>query len=117
MRKINSTNTINKNELEENCGMAYTISLIGGRWKLSILGFLLTKNKLRFNELKSELPGISERMLTKQLKELEADHLIIRTVYPQIPPKVEYGLSQKGKSLKNILLDLSSWGILNRSLG
>ena len=114
MRKVNSTNTINKNQLEVNCGMAYTISAIGGRWKLSILGFLLDVDTLRFSELKGKIPNISERMLVKQLKELETDGLINRVVYPEVPSRVEYSLSVKGKSLEEILLGMSKWGERNR---
>jgi DNA-binding HxlR family transcriptional regulator len=113
MRKASSTNTINRQSLETECGMAHTISLIGGRWKLSILGLLLDFGKLRYSELKSGLRGISEKMLSSQLKELENDNLIIRTVHPQVPPKVEYELSEKGESLRKILKEMTIWGDAN----
>lgn len=113
MRKTTSTNNLNKLQLEEACGMAYTISLVGGRWKLSILGLLLDFGKLRYSELKFRLKGISERMLSTQLRELESNGLIIKTVFPQIPPKVEYELSKKGSSLQKILTEMSTWGESN----
>ncbi|MGO1244216.1 MAG: winged helix-turn-helix transcriptional regulator [Sphingobacterium sp.] len=114
MRKINSTNTFNKDQLETSCGMAYTISVISGRWKLSILGFLLDDKVLRYGELKRKVVGISERMLIAQLKELERDNLVQRTSYPEVPPRVEYKLTTKGKSLKKILVQMSQWGEENR---
>lgn len=110
MRKKNSTNTVNKSHLEETCGMAYTISLIGGRWKLSILGLLVDYGKLRYNELQKQLTGISERILAKQLKELEEDGLIARNIIPEVPIRVEYGLSMKGRSLTPVLNAMSDWG-------
>ena len=110
MRKETSSNTINKQRLEADCGMAYFVHVISGRWKLSILGFLLDDTVLRYGELKKKLAGISERMLTAQLKELEADGLIERHVYPEVPPRVEYKLSSKGRSLERILLLMSAWG-------
>lgn len=110
MRKQASTNTINKEQLESNCGIAYTNSVLNGRWKLNILAFLLDEEKLRYSELKNKLIGISERMLITQLKELQADGLVNRISYPEVPPRVEYELSQKGKSLENILIQMSKWG-------
>lgn len=114
MRKETSTNTINKQQLEENCGMAYAISVISGRWKMSILALLQDHGNLRYSELKRNLPGISERMLIAQLKELETDELVERISYPQVPPKVEYKLSKKGKTLDKILTELSNWGEINK---
>lgn len=114
MRKASSSNTINKVKLEADCGMAYAISIFTGRWKLSILGFLLDNKKLRYSDLKRRMPGISERMLITQLKELESDGLIIRTAYPEVPPRVEYQLSTKGRSLNRILILMSEWGEKNR---
>lgn len=109
MRKENSSNTKNKKYLETECGMAYTIAVLSGRWKLSILAFLL-KEKLRYSELKKKLPNITERMLALQLKELEADQLINRIVYAEVPPRVEYELTGRGRSLEKILNELSQWG-------
>jgi DNA-binding HxlR family transcriptional regulator len=110
MRKFASTNTINKTQLEATCGMAYTISLIGGRWKLSILGLLLDYGKLRYRDIAEKLPGISDRMLVMQLKELERDGLISKYTFAQVPPRVEYKLSEKGQSLEAVLRAMSHWG-------
>lgn len=99
-RKENSTNNINEIYWKENCGIAFTLSVIGGRWKINILSFLLNEQKLRYNELKTRLVGISERMLIAKLKELEKDKLINRIVHQQVPPKVEYELTELGQSLK-----------------
>lgn len=115
MRKKASSNTINKEKLESNCGIAYTNSVLNGRWKLSILAFLLDENKLRYSELKNRLLGISERMLIAQLKELQVDGLINRISYPEVPPRVEYELSEKGKSLENILIQMAEWGTKNKT--
>lgn len=116
MRKTTSTNTINKEQLEANCGIAYTNSILNGRWKLSILAFLLDEKTLRYSELKNRLTGISERMLITKLKELQMDDLINRISYPEVPPRVEYELSEKGKSLKNILIQMAEWGTKNSTV-
>ena len=110
MRKNNSTNSINKISLEEDCAMAFTIARIGGRWKLSILGLLYDYEVQRYSEMKGNLPGISERMLTLQLKELEAEGLIVKSVYAEVPPRVEYRLTTKGKSLSPIFREMTKWG-------
>ena len=113
MRKGTSSNTINKQRLEADCGMAYFVSVVSGRWKLSIMGFLLDYKVLRYGELKKKLPDISERMLIAQLKELESDGLVERKAYAEVPPRVEYELSEKGRSLKGILIQMSEWGEKN----
>jgi DNA-binding HxlR family transcriptional regulator len=113
MEKV-TTNGLNKRELQEDCGMAYFMTVLSGRWKLSLLGFLLDAKTLRYGELKRKLPSISERMLITQLKELQKDGLIFRKSYPEVPPKVEYGLTKKGMSLKKILVLMSAWGESNR---
>lgn len=114
MKKESSTNSINKKYLDENCGMFFTLSLIGGRWKISILAVLLNNGCLRYGELKRKIQGITERMLISQLKELEADGLIERIAYPEVPPRVEYKLSKLGLSLKNILDKMNEWGEKNK---
>ena len=86
-----------------------TLKVIGGRWKLLILKNLYDKT-LRFSELQRAIPGVSQRMLTQQLRELEADGIIHRQVYPQVPPKVEYSMSELGKSLSPVLEALHAWG-------
>ncbi len=92
-----------------NCPVDATIDLIGGKYKAVILWHLID-NKKRFSELKRLIPKATEKMLTQQLKELERDGLIIRTVYPVVPPKVEYSLSNFGKTIIPILKSMYSWG-------
>lgn len=91
------------------CSVEATISLIGGKWKCVIL-YHLVDGVVRFNEIRRRIPGVTQRMLTNQLRELEDDGLIVRTVYPEVPPKVEYSLSPLGKSLKPVFMALSAWG-------
>lgn len=93
----------------------YTLSLISGKWKMPILYLLSKKNIVRFNEMSRMLGSITYKTLSTQLKELEADELIIRKEYPQIPPKVEYSLSEKGKSLIPILDAMCNWGVKNQT--
>nr|WP_212698861.1 helix-turn-helix domain-containing protein [Vallitalea pronyensis] len=88
----------------------YTLSLIGGKWKMRILFLLLLRKVLRYGELRRLLNGITHKMLSKQLNDLQNDGLIIRKEYPQIPPKVEYSLSSKGLSLMPILTEMCKWG-------
>ena len=95
-------------------GFSYTLSLISGKHKLVILYCLMEFEIVRFNELKRYLKNILDKTLSTNLKELEADRLIIRNEYPQIPPKVEYSLSERGKSLMNVLDRLCVWGEQNR---
>jgi len=92
-----------------NCPVEAALDSIGGKWKAVIL-FRLLEGTRRFNELKRLMPNITQRMLTNQLRELEADGLIHREVYPQVPPKVEYSLTELGLSLKTILVGLKQWG-------
>lgn len=94
-------------------GFYYAVSLLSGKYKMLILYILAYKNVMRFNELQRFIGTISYKMLSATLKELEADQLIIRTAYPQIPPKVEYCLSPLGNSLIPILRQLSDWGEKN----
>ncbi|WP_412056158.1 winged helix-turn-helix transcriptional regulator [Bacillus inaquosorum] len=93
------------------CPVELTVNMIGGKYKLVILYQLAIHEVRRFNELRRELPNITPRTLTRQLRELESDGLINRQVYPQIPPKVEYSLSETGKSLNSILLQIENWGL------
>ncbi len=89
----------------------YTMSIIGGKWKMVILYLIAENEKVRFNALKRMIGTITYKTLSTQLKELEANDIIIRTEYPQIPPKVEYSLSEKGKSLIPILETICEWGL------
>ena len=98
----------------EDTGFSYTLSLISGKHKMVILYCLMEFEIVRFNELKRYLKNISDKTLSTNLKELETDQLIIRTEYPQIPPKVEYSLSKRGKSLMTVLDQLCVWGEENK---
>ncbi len=91
------------------CPVATTVSLIGSKWKLLILRNLRIRS-WRFNELKQDLDGISQKVLTDSLRSLEKDGIITRTVYPEIPPRVEYALSPIGKSMEPIILAMETWG-------
>ncbi|MDR3560027.1 MAG: helix-turn-helix domain-containing protein, partial [Negativicutes bacterium] len=86
------------NNVEYQCSMELTLDLIGGKWKALILWYL-GENTLRFSELRRSLPRITQKMLTQQLRELEESGLVNRVIYTQIPPKVEYSLTESGKSL------------------
>ena len=98
----------------EDTGFSYTLSLISGKHEMIILYCLMEFEVVRFNELKRYLKNVSDKTLSNNLKELEADSLIIRKEYPQIPPKVEYSLSDRGKSLMEVLDQLCVWGEKNR---
>jgi DNA-binding HxlR family transcriptional regulator len=114
-RKENSTNRLNENYIVESCDLTYAVCKIGGRWKLLIL-CKLEEGKLRFGELKKQITGITERMLTLQLRELEKDGLIKRTVYAEVPPRVDYELTKIAKELIPIWSQLSNWGAKHKVL-
>ena len=99
---------LTKEELPE-CPVATTVALIGSKWKLLIIRNLLQR-PWRFNELKRDLTGISQKVLTDSLRSMEEDGLITRTVYPEVPPRVEYALSDLGQTLKPILDSMVEWG-------
>lgn len=88
----------------------YALSVVGGKWKMHILFWLWHREVMRYGEIKKALPNITHKMLSNQLKELEADGVIIRKEYPQVPPKVEYSLTDKGASLMPVLESLCNWG-------
>ena len=92
-----------------NCPVEATLELIGGKYKALIL-WHLSGRTLRFNELQKAIPSVTPRVLTHQLRELEQQKLILRTVYPVVPPKVEYSLTELGKSLMPILTEMRDWG-------
>ncbi|MED3564342.1 winged helix-turn-helix transcriptional regulator [Bacillus xiapuensis] len=93
-----------------NCEKELTLSVIGGKWKMLILWHLGREGTKRFGELKALMPGITQRMLVNQLRELEEDLIVNREVYPVVPPKVEYSLTEHGKSLMPILESMYQWG-------
>ncbi len=92
------------------CPVATTVSLIGSKWKLLILRNLLAR-PWRFNELKKNLEGISQKVLTDSLSSMEKDGIITRTVYAEVPPRVEYALSELGESMRPIIRAMEAWGI------
>ena len=107
--KESSTNNENRKTMEQQCSDIYAINLISGRWILSIC-YHLKQGTLRFSELKNKIHGITERMLTLQLKKMEREKLITKKVYAEIPPKVEYELTDIGRKLLPILEQLDEWG-------
>ncbi len=110
MRKKNSTNNSNRQELSSMCSMSFALSLISGRWKLNILSQLVLKDRLRFSELKNQIPLISQKMLTQQLNELFCDNLICKSVLSNKPLHIVYSLSESGSALEPILIGLFHWG-------
>jgi len=95
------------------CSVEATLAVIGGRWKPVILFQLLGGRVLRFSKLRSQVPGITQRMLTKQLRDLERDGVVSRKIYPEVPPRVEYKLTAYGVTLKPILLEMRNWGAIH----
>lgn len=92
------------------CPVATTVALIGSKWKLLIMRNLLVR-PWRFNELQKNLDGISQKVLTDSLRSMEADGIITRTVFPEVPPRVEYSLSELGESMRPILDSMEQWGL------
>nr|WP_154984854.1 helix-turn-helix domain-containing protein [Paenibacillus xylanexedens] len=92
----------------------YTMSVIGGKWKMIILYLLAAKQPVRFNEMQRQIGAITYKVLSAQLKELEADGLVTRKEFPQIPPKVEYSLTSKAQTILPVLEQLCEWGEKNR---
>jgi len=92
------------------CSVELALQVIGGKWKPIILWHLRTGQSRRFGELRRTMPNVTQKMLTQQLRELEADGMVLRTVHPQVPPKVEYALTELGASVLPVLDQLSSWG-------
>ncbi|MDO5000854.1 MAG: helix-turn-helix domain-containing protein [Eubacteriales bacterium] len=91
------------------CPVAITVRMIGSKWKLLIMRDLMSR-PWRFNELKKDLEGISQKVLTDSLRSMEADGIITRTVYPEVPPRVEYALSELGESMRPIIKAMEVWG-------
>lgn len=92
------------------CPVATTVALIGSKWKLLIMRNLMMR-PWRFNELKKSLEGVSQKVLTDSLRSMESDGLITRTVYPEVPPRVEYALSELGESMCPIMKAMEEWGV------
>lgn len=91
------------------CPITKTAEVIGGKWSLPIIFSLISETK-RFKELERQIEGINTRMLVKELKQLEENGIVSRKVYAEVPPKVEYSLTEKGKALKNVLVEMKNWG-------
>jgi DNA-binding HxlR family transcriptional regulator len=105
--------TMTKKQMREcahQCPVEVVTALVGGKWKVVILYYLMTNKMLRFGELRRLMPGVTQKMLTNQLRELEKDRLVDRKVYPVVPPKVEYSLTSLGQSLSNIIHEMNTWG-------
>lgn len=97
------------------CPVATTVALIGSKWKLLIMRNLLAR-PWRFNEPKKDLQGISQKVLTDSLRSMEADGIITRTVYAEVPPRVEYALSELGESMRPIIKSMEEWGIFYKNM-
>lgn len=97
-------------KIKVSCEMEVTLKVIGGKYKPLILYILIDNGPKRFTELKREMPQISQKTLTNQLKELQKDQLVSRHVFPEVPPKVEYAISEKGKTLWPLLELMCDWG-------
>lgn len=96
---------------DKSCPIEHTVDLIGHKWKVLILRNLMNNGIQRFNELNKGIEGISQKMLTQQLRQMETDGLIRRKIYPEVPPKVEYSLTELGQTLKPVLDAMSHWGM------
>jgi len=99
-----------KEDILPECPVATTVSLIGSKWKLLIMRNLLGR-PWRFNELQKNIEGISQKALTEALRSMEADGIVIRTAYPEVPPRVEYALTELGESMRPIIKSMESWGM------
>lgn len=109
LSKRSVTTILTKEELPE-CDVATTVQLIGNKWKLLIIRNLLQR-PWRFNELRRSLHGISQKVLTDNLRSLETDGIVTRTIYPEVPLRVEYSLSDLGETMRPVIKSLKSWGI------
>ena len=98
-----------KEDILPECPVATTVSLIGSKWKLLIMRNLLAR-PWRFNELQKSIDGISQKALTEALRSMEADGIVSRTVYPEVPPRVEYALTELGESMRPIIKSMENWG-------
>jgi len=115
MRKQTSTNALNEKHLIDTCGMAVALRVIGGRWKPTIL-CRLSNGTLRYSDLKKSIEGISERMLVAQLRELEREGIVRRVVYAEVPPRVEYEITELGHTMRPMLSAMAEWGRMRGDL-
>ena len=97
-------------EKPDNCKVATTLDMIVGKWKIAIMLHLLHNGTMRFNELAKVMPGVTPKVLTSHLRELEEEGVILRVVYPQVPPRVEYSMTEYGESLQMVLDMMHDWG-------
>jgi DNA-binding HxlR family transcriptional regulator len=95
---------------EKKCPIESTLAVVNGKWKLLILK-AVSQGPVRFNQLNARIPAVSTKMLTQQLREMEADGIIVRTIFPEVPPRVEYSLSETGISLFSIFTEMRRWGL------
>lgn len=102
-----------KEKILPECPVAMTVSLIGSKWKLLIMRNLLSR-PWRFNELQKSIDGISQKALTEALRSMEADGIVNRKVFPEVPPRVEYSLTKLGESMRPIFQSMESWGLAYR---
>lgn len=109
-------NQENQNKRIHSCPIETCLELLSGKWKPRILWHLHQNEVLRFSELRRKLPGITAKMLTQQLRELERDGLVHREVYPVVPPKVEYSYSEFGETLRPVLNRIADWGVKNNQM-
>ena len=99
-----------KEDILPDCPVALTVTMIGSKWKLLIMRNLLAR-PWRFNELQKSIDGISQKALTEALRSMEADGIVSRTVYPEVPPRVEYALTELGESMRPIIKSMENWGM------
>lgn len=114
-KKENSTFSVNEQLIHEECDLIYTLDKLGGRWKLYILSKLHGRT-MRYKDLREEIHPINERMLTLQLRNLEDEKLITRTVYPEVPPRVEYQLTEFANTLVPLWDTMKEWGAEHKKL-
>ena len=122
LKKVKSPTGFHAGDCKKNAKLEHALiignvlKVIGGKWKVLIVFHLCQNEVVRFGELKRLIPGVTQRILTNQLREMEADGLINRKVYPEVPPKVEYSLSDVGSELKAVYIEMKKWGEMNSKL-
>lgn len=110
---LENESKMNKNVEELTCPIRYALDIVGGKWKLPIICMLAIDNPIRYSSIKRKLDGITNTMLAQSLKDLESDGIVHRKQYNEIPPKVEYTLTAKGKSIVPILQQFANWSAIN----